>query len=237
MLSSKRFRSTRRAGTSSAACAASPPINSSIRTAAFPRWARRWRPDKEQKLTAEARRSRRFAEVFSYKETPRPPRLRGALEAFSLLLILLQDAQGVFAQDFADVVFGPAALSQQSGDRGQLRDVFEAVRHHWRAVEVAAEADVIGSGDFRDVLDVVDEDRQRHVRQLRLLVQLDLLRVVHRLALLQQRLRRAAELRVEIGAREIDAHRAAVAGDRFQHRIARVARVIGESARARRGEK
>ena len=82
-------------------------------------------------------------------------------------------------------------------------------------------------------LDFLVQRRERHLGQLLPPVEGSLLRVAHALRLLQQRLRGAAEAVVEEGGGEVDAGGAAVAPQRPQHLVARVARVIGERPRRR----
>jgi hypothetical protein len=72
------------------------------------------------------------------------------------LFDLGEDAEGVFAQDFADVGFGVAFFQEGVGDLGDVGDVLHAEGHDG-AVEVGTEAYMIGAGDFYGVVDMVDD--------------------------------------------------------------------------------
>src|ERR1700719_3559055 len=72
------------------------------------------------------------------------------------LFDLGEGAEGVFAEDFADVGFGVAFFEEGVGDLGDVSDVLHAKRHYG-AVEIGAEAYVVGTGDFYGVVDVVDD--------------------------------------------------------------------------------
>ena len=76
-----------------------------------------------------------------------------------------EDAEGVFAEDFADVGFGVALFQEGVGDLWNVGYVLHA-EGHYGAVEVGAEADVIGAGDFYGVVDVVDDYRPIHFGEL-----------------------------------------------------------------------
>ena len=81
------------------------------------------------------------------------------------LLGLVEDAEDVAAEDFLDVGVGVAFADQGFGDFGELGDVFQAVGHVG-AVEIGAQADVIGADKFDDVVDVLDDFFPTDVREL-----------------------------------------------------------------------
>ena len=78
---------------------------------------------------------------------------------------LFQDAQGVLAENFPDVALGIAFAQQGFGDFRQLGGVFHAFGHV-RAVEIGAEADVVGADEFHGVIDVIDDSFPADVRKL-----------------------------------------------------------------------
>lgn len=80
------------------------------------------------------------------------------------LLGLVEDAENVASEDFLDVGVGVALADEGFGDFGELGDVFHAVGHGG-AVEVGAQADVIGSDEFDDVVDVLDDFFPTDARQ------------------------------------------------------------------------
>src|SRR4029079_12731809 len=90
-------------------------------------------------------------------------------------LVRLEHAQDVAAQDLLDVGGREAAGAEAGGDRGQLADVFHADGRDRNAVEVAAQAGVLDAGDLRDVLDVIEQARQRDLGLDRARVDADLL--------------------------------------------------------------
>ena len=67
-----------------------------------------------------------------------------------------EEAEGVFAEDFADVGIGIAFLEEGLGDLGEMGGVFHAEGHHG-AIEIGAEADMIDAGDFYGMIDVLDD--------------------------------------------------------------------------------
>ena len=80
----------------------------------------------------------------------------------------MEDAQEISAEDLAAVFGGVAALHQCGGDLGQIGGGVDALRQLAAdAVEVRAEADVIDSGDFGDVVDVVDRAAESGGRGMR----------------------------------------------------------------------
>src|SRR5215211_5198155 len=62
---------------------------------------------------------------------------------------LFEDAQVVFAEDFADDLVGVAAFDQTTGDVWQFVHAGEAGGGAFEAEEVGAEADVVGA-EFAD---------------------------------------------------------------------------------------
>ena len=74
-------------------------------------------------------------------------------------------SQQVAAENFSDVLLAVTTLQQFVSDIRQHRNVFRALRHVVRAVEVRSDADVIDACDFDDVLEVVHQFRKRQRRQ------------------------------------------------------------------------
>ena len=68
-----------------------------------------------------------------------------------------EEAEGVFAEDFANVGIGVTLFQEGVGDLGDVGDIFHADGHDG-AIEIGAEADVIDAGDFHGVIDVIDDD-------------------------------------------------------------------------------
>src|SRR6476660_7768032 len=82
--------------------------------------------------------------------------------AFQLKLLrdffhLPHRAQDVEAEDFLQVVLFVSPAKQFSGQHGIRRDVLHALHDRRNPVEVAAETDVIDSGDLPDVIDVIGD--------------------------------------------------------------------------------
>jgi len=90
---------------------------------------------------------------------------RSGIEMDAGLLDLAEEAEGVFAEDFADVGVGVTLLQEGFGDLGEMRGVFHAEGHHG-AVEVGAQADMIDAGDFYGVIDVLDDFGPVHAGKL-----------------------------------------------------------------------
>src|SRR5882724_1802444 len=82
-------------------------------------------------------------------------------------LVGREHAEDVAAEDLREVRLPISTGAERRGQRRQLRHVLEARRRARDAVEVAAETDVVDPGHAGDVLDVVDEPRQRHRGQPR----------------------------------------------------------------------
>lgn len=78
------------------------------------------------------------------------------VELVGYLLGLVEDAEDVAAEDFLDVGVGVTFADEGFGDFRELGDVFEAIGHIG-AVEIGAQADVIGADEFDDVVDVLDD--------------------------------------------------------------------------------
>src|SRR5206468_9622051 len=76
-----------------------------------------------------------------------------------------EDTEEVLAEDLQDLVVLVATLHELEGDLRQALDAAETVGDRVDAVEVGAEADVIDPRDLHDVIDVVGDDRDRHLRQ------------------------------------------------------------------------
>jgi len=72
------------------------------------------------------------------------------------LLDLLEEAESVFAEDFADVGIGIALVEEGLGELGEMGGVFHA-DGHGGTIEIGAEADMINAGDFDGVVDVIDD--------------------------------------------------------------------------------
>ncbi len=84
------------------------------------------------------------------------------LELFGYLLDFTEDSEEIAAEDFAAVFGGVAAGHEGCGDFGEVGGGVEALRQLAAyAVEVRAEAYVVDTGYLGDVIDVVDEDRER----------------------------------------------------------------------------
>ena len=80
-------------------------------------------------------------------------------------LDIVEEAEGVFAEDFADVGIGVALLEEGFGDLGEMGGVFHA-EWHGGAIEVGAEADMIDAGDFYGVINVLDDFGPVHAGEL-----------------------------------------------------------------------
>src|SRR5690606_17429980 len=86
--------------------------------------------------------------------------LRGGI--FGLLnfagnaLVFAHYAEEVSAPDFGDVFFGITAFEKSAGDVGEFAGVV-AAPDSAAAVEIRADADVVDSDDFHDVVDVVHD--------------------------------------------------------------------------------
>ena len=80
-------------------------------------------------------------------------------------LDFVEEAEGVFAEDFADVGIGIALLEEGFGDLGEMGGVFHAEGHHG-AIEIGAEANVIDAGHFYGVINVLDDFGPVDAREL-----------------------------------------------------------------------
>ena len=81
---------------------------------------------------------------------------RSGIEMDAGLLDLLEEAESIFAEDFADVGIGIALLEEAIGDLWEMGGVFHAEGHHG-AIEIGTEADMIDAGDFYGVINVLDD--------------------------------------------------------------------------------
>ena len=80
----------------------------------------------------------------------------------------LEDAQQVPAENFLDIVRAVSAIEQGLRDLRQVGGGVHALRRGAAdAVEVRAQANMIHSGDFGDVIDVVDQRLERRTRNFR----------------------------------------------------------------------
>jgi hypothetical protein len=82
--------------------------------------------------------------------------LAGGVEREVDALDFGHNAQGVFAEDSADVGIGIALLKEGVGDLREVGHILHADGHDG-AIEIGAEAHVIDPGDFYSVIDVLDD--------------------------------------------------------------------------------
>ncbi len=84
------------------------------------------------------------------------------MEFFGDLLDFAEDAEKIAAEDFAAVFGGVTTGHESRGDFGKVGGGIEPLRQLTAyAVEVRAQAYVVNAGYLGDVVDVVDEDRER----------------------------------------------------------------------------
>ena len=89
-------------------------------------------------------------------------------------LDLAEDAQQIAAENFLDVVGAVSAIEQGLRDLRQIGGGVHALRRGAAdAIEVRAQAHVIHSGDFGDVIDVIDQRLERRTRNFRRPLALD----------------------------------------------------------------
>src|SRR5215216_3415914 len=75
-----------------------------------------------------------------------------------------QDPEGVGPRQLGELALGPAAIQQLGQQPRVSRDILESVRLERSAVVVAAEADVVHTGNLANVLDVVGDLGDSHWR-------------------------------------------------------------------------
>src|SRR6266568_457660 len=94
-----------------------------------------------------------------------PPSISDLLHLARDPLHFGENAHEVLAHDLADVSFAVTAVFELFANFRKMADVLHAFRRFRDAVEIRSDADAVDSGDFHDVVDVVDDRGVRHFRQ------------------------------------------------------------------------
>src|SRR5229473_769745 len=161
-----------------------------------------------------------FGRIAYYTEVRRGP----------AALVRLQDPQDVASEDPLELVLRVPTSAQLGGEPRQLGGVLHSRGNGGDAVEVAAEAGVVGPGDLDDVVDVVGDAREGDRRQG--LRAQEALRLIdgHRLHLRDVLQDRLVVRLVEEPGEEVHADRAAVVPHRLDHGVRHVPGHVRESA-------